>query len=121
MGADREAAKLKTVLDPCVGTGSMLLPASNWSLRLFGQDIVYKLCLCTDLNAFLWMPWLAFMPENMAQLFASLSREIEGCSGLERRPPPPLRLETNPERVKATQDYREGKLAQGDFFDILGV
>jgi hypothetical protein len=37
--------------------------ASNYSLRLYGQDIVRDLCLCADLNAWLWMPWLAWMPD----------------------------------------------------------
>jgi len=52
----------ESVADPCCGTGSMLLAASNYSLRLYGQDIVFDLCLCAELNGWLWMPWLVFMP-----------------------------------------------------------
>ena len=71
--------RVLTVLDPCVGTGSMLLPASNHSLRLFGQDIVGDLCLCTILNGYLWMPWLVIMPqetEEMLQQHADTTKRL---------------------------------------------
>lgn len=61
-------SRLDTVLDPCVGTGSMLLAASNYSLRLFGTDVVYDLCLCSELNGWLWMPWLVVMPEEVGSM-----------------------------------------------------
>jgi len=47
-----------TVCDPCVGTGRLLLHASNFSLRLYGQDIDPTLCLATLVNGFLYAPWL---------------------------------------------------------------
>lgn len=111
---DPETSKLQTVLDPCVGTGSMLLPASNHSLRLFGVDIVLDLVLCTELNGWLWMPWLVFMPTHMSDLFESLT---------DRPPVPPttLSLETRPQKVKAYKQYRAGELAQADFFSALGT
>lgn len=56
--------RVQTMPDCCCGTGSILLVASNHSLRLYGQDIVRDLCLCADLNAWLWMPWLAWMPDE---------------------------------------------------------
>ena len=46
-----------TVCDPCVGTGRLLLHASNYSLRLYGQDIDPTLCLATLVNGFLFAPW----------------------------------------------------------------
>lgn len=49
-----------SVADPCVGSGRMLLHASNRSLRLFGQDIdpvAVKMCL---VNGALYAPWLSF-------------------------------------------------------------
>jgi hypothetical protein len=51
-------ARTKTVMDPCVGTGRMLLAASNHSYRLYGCDInptVIKVCL---VNGYLYAPWL---------------------------------------------------------------
>ena len=47
-----------TVCDPCVGTGRMLLHASNHSLRLYGMDIDPTLCLATLVNGYLFAPWL---------------------------------------------------------------
>jgi hypothetical protein len=51
---DPEVTKLQTVCDPCCGTGSLLLAVSNYSLRLYGSDIVPDLCLCAELNGWLW-------------------------------------------------------------------
>jgi tRNA G10 N-methylase Trm11 len=39
-----EADKTKKVADPCVGTGIFLLHVSNFSLRLYGQDISLDMC-----------------------------------------------------------------------------
>lgn len=111
-GTDPEQAKVQSVCDPCCGTGSMLLPASNHSLRLFGMDIVYDLCLCAELNGWLWMPWLVFTPPEMQALFADLDSRQTSTG---------VHLETRPERVEATRAYRAGEIAQGDFFETLGV
>jgi hypothetical protein len=60
---DHRASK---VCDPAVGTGRMLLHASNYSLRLYGQDID-PLCVTICLiNAALHVPWLAFpLPDSL--------------------------------------------------------
>ena len=53
-----EDARAKTICDPCVGTGRMLLAASNYSYRLYGSDInstVIKACL---VNGYMYAPWL---------------------------------------------------------------
>jgi len=52
------ADKTKTVCDPCVRTGSMLLAASNYSLRLFGQDIDLNMVKMCAVKGFIFMPWL---------------------------------------------------------------
>lgn len=54
-----DADKCKTMTDPCMGTGIMLLYASNYSLRLFGQDICLDMVKMTMVNAWLYMPWVA--------------------------------------------------------------
>lgn len=43
--------------DPCVGTGRMLMVASNFCLRLFGQDIDPMVVLITKINMALYAPW----------------------------------------------------------------
>ncbi len=50
--------RTETVLDPCVGTGRMLLHASNHSLRLFGMDIDSTLCKATLVNGYCYAPWM---------------------------------------------------------------
>lgn len=64
--AQREGRELKTakVEDCCVGTGRMLLAASNYSLRLYGQDIDYLCCLVTKINLALYAPW-HLIPEEI--------------------------------------------------------
>ncbi len=47
-----------TVCDPCVGSGRMLLHASNYSLRLYGADIDPTLVKVTYLNGALYPPWI---------------------------------------------------------------
>jgi hypothetical protein len=111
---DPEEAKLALTSDPCCGTGSMLLPASNYTLRLHGVDIIPDLCLCANLNGWLWAPWLVFMPEHMRRLFDELRGSVAP-------PPPPFRLETSPEHIVATQAYRAGEISQADFFSLIGM
>lgn len=58
--ADRRG---EAVMDPCVGTGRMLLVSSNYSMRLFGQDIDYLCCLITKINLALYAPWF-YIPDS---------------------------------------------------------
>jgi len=57
--------KNKSVLDPCCGTGGMLLYASNYSLNLFGQDISPLLTKIAMINAFIYMPWMVSKPKHL--------------------------------------------------------
>jgi hypothetical protein len=57
MGEDNDA-RCKKVCDPCVGSGRMLLHASNHSLRLYGVDIDRTLVKVTLINGALYAPWL---------------------------------------------------------------
>lgn len=75
--------KLKSVLDPCVGTGRMLMYASNYSLFLYGQDIDRTCCMACTVNGYLYMPWLV-------KAFPKLSGENEPCMiGPTLEVPPP--------------------------------
>ena len=48
----------REVVDPCVGTGRMLLHASNHSVCLYGQDINPVCVKATLVNGYLYAPWL---------------------------------------------------------------
>ena len=50
--------RLLSVCEPCVGTGRMLMHASNYSLNLWGMDIDYGCVLSCKVNGYLYMPWL---------------------------------------------------------------
>ncbi len=67
-----EDMRTKTVCDPAVGSGRMLLHASNFSLRLYGADIDPELVKLTKINGVLYAPWLArpFPDSFFAQLEA---------------------------------------------------
>ncbi len=59
----RTSEKLRTrekIMDPCCGTGRMLLHASNISLRLYGADIDPLVALIAKINGALYVPWLAY-------------------------------------------------------------
>ena len=58
MTIGEEDARTKSVCDPCVGTGRMLLAASNYSYRLYGCDINPTVIKATLINGFVYAPWL---------------------------------------------------------------
>lgn len=113
MTEDRDT-RLLTVCDPCCGTGSMLLSASNYSLRLCGTDIVHDLCLCAELNGWLYAPWLVYTTTEVKRMFGRLTGETTPSL-------PPIHHETDPDRVEMVQAYRAGELTQVDFFTTLGL
>lgn len=49
--------KVSKVLDPAVGTGRTLLLASNYSLRLYAQDIDQMVLDCLAVNFMMYAPW----------------------------------------------------------------
>ncbi len=53
-----EDARCKSVCDPCVGTGRLLLAASNHSYRLYGCDLNPTVIKATLVNGWLYAPWL---------------------------------------------------------------
>ena len=56
--ADDKDYRTKSVLDPCLGTGRLLLEASNYSLCLYGQDINTTVLKACFINGYLYAPWL---------------------------------------------------------------
>lgn len=54
-----EADKTKKMSDCCMGTGVMMLEASNYCLRLYGNDVDLNMVKMATVNAWLYMPWVA--------------------------------------------------------------
>ena len=75
--------KIQSVLDPCVGSGIMLMYASNYSLNLYGMDISHLMCKVATVNAFIYVPWLAYRPKHLT-MFDQLGsiKEIELPTGI---------------------------------------
>lgn len=53
-----EGSITEAMIDPCVGTGRMLLTASNYSVNLHGQDIDEVVLKAANINFWLYVPWL---------------------------------------------------------------
>jgi hypothetical protein len=51
-------SRTETVCDPAVGTGRMLLVASSFSVRLFGQDVNPTVLKGLLVNGYAYAPWL---------------------------------------------------------------
>lgn len=79
-GGERYAGdpRLRTVQEPCAGTGRMLLHASNHSYRLFGMDkdkLVVDICL---INGAFYAPWMTFpFPEPILHQASSQQHSTE--------------------------------------------
>ncbi len=76
--------KRLSVMDPCCGTGIMLMYASNYSLNLYGVDINHLLTKVAKVNAYIYVPWLAFRPKDLT-MFDKVDQaiiEIELPSGI---------------------------------------
>jgi hypothetical protein len=77
--------RTETVYEPACGTGRMLLHASNYHLRMYGQDIDGVCVKVTKINGALYAPWLAFpLPQSI------FGEEAEVV------PPPPAPLPLRP-------------------------
>lgn len=92
-GSDGRDTRTLTANDPAVGSGRMLLHASNYSLRLSGQDIDPVVLCCCLINGVLYAPWMSFpLPESV---FAEAAPAAEPgatrtTSTTEAVPPAPL-------------------------------
>lgn len=109
-------ARCKSVHDPCCGTGSQLLTASNYSLLLYGTDIVYDLCLCAELNGWLWMPWLVAMPARTRAMLEGENAVATGVFRGDSLAGDGITVKLAEERRKSAEDFqaavRDGKLTQ---------
>jgi hypothetical protein len=64
-GGDPEVLKRQSVMDPCIGCGALLLPASNYHLKGFGQDISHIAVKLAKIQMYWYAPWFAFHPNHL--------------------------------------------------------
>lgn len=116
------AKKDSTVLDPCTGTGRMLLLASNYSLRLYGVDIDPLMILAAQMNFTMYAPWgIRSFPEAYFERAApALPQEVDISID------PQQWLFDKPERIEEAKKrknhtirpaYAINKAIQGNLFD----
>jgi N-6 DNA Methylase len=104
IGNDGGEPRTLSVCDPAVGSGRMLLHASNLSLNLRGQDIDPLAVAMCKINGVLYAPWLAFpFPA------AIVGTHVEPLPASLPVPQPP------PEGVRI---YRVDDRGQGLLFDL---
>ena len=75
-GKPEHKHKTMSVCDPCLGTGNMLLHASNYSMNLYGNDISLLLTKLATINAFIYMPWVVAKPKNLTIFDAIINVEL---------------------------------------------
>jgi len=80
-------ARAKTVCDPCVGTGRLLLAASNYSYRLYGSDINPTVIKATLVNGFLYAPWLVRPFQFFDSPVADQEQQLELMKGRRNEEP----------------------------------
>jgi len=59
MAIDPGDHRLESACDPALGTGRLMLFASNYCLSLSGQDINPLCALAAEVNAWMYAPWMA--------------------------------------------------------------
>lgn len=66
---EREKNKYANVIEPCCGSGIILLYQSNHSLLLYAQDIDPTMVKLATLNGYFYIPWMVEMDDETKQLF----------------------------------------------------
>ena len=75
-GQSPDKQKKASMMDPCCGTGIMFLYASNHTLNIQGNDISPLMVKMAKLNAFIYIPWLAYRPEGLT-IFDKKEHDIQ--------------------------------------------
>ena len=75
-GQSQEQQKRASMMDPCCGTGIMFLYASNHTLNIQGNDISPLLVNMAKINAFVYIPWLAYRPDSLT-IFDKTERDLK--------------------------------------------
>jgi len=85
-------AKTKSVCDPCVGTGRMLMHASNYSVNLWGMDIDRLCVMATRINAAMFFPWAVWPKVDRGMPSAEEVSKLREDQG---HPPLPAKFKAN--------------------------
>ncbi|MCG3771943.1 MAG: hypothetical protein JW384_03142 [Nitrosomonadaceae bacterium] len=95
-----EKDKTASVCDPCVGSGRLLMAASNYSLNLYGVDIDYSILNVCKVNMWMYVPWAVRRPEI---------KGLEPATPFQHQDTPTIQpiQQTTPEVQKKLLEYSE--------------
>jgi len=54
----------QSFIEPCIGSGALALPVSNYTCNMRGQDIAIDMINACLFNSALYMPWMFLVPNN---------------------------------------------------------
>ena len=114
---DGRDSRLMSVCDPCVGTGRMLLEASNYSVNLSGIDIDRMMVSACSINMALYAPWGVYMTPTIRGLLGrpSVSQGDSLVKEMNR-----ARIEGgHPSAIPEKKKYTFDRHGQGDLFSVL--
>jgi hypothetical protein len=124
---DGRDVRLASVLDPCVGTGRMLMAASNRSVNLYGVDIDGTMVDACAVNGALFVPWLVYLGPRQRKLLGRPGPTYVGDQRLlaqadvarQEQGHPPLPVSAVRETVIAPSAvYEFDRHGQGDLFSV---
>lgn len=115
--ADGHDPRLRTVCDPCVGTGRFLLEASNYSVDLSGMDIDRMCVNACSINMALYAPWAVYLPSTARDIMRRPRIEeadaLAACMN-------DIRVERGyADAVPKDSGYKFNRHGQGDLFSVL--
>ncbi len=84
MGGEPELKhRIMSVMEPCCGTGVMLLYMSNYSLNMYAQDKSITMTKLATINAMIYIPWMIVSGKHLT-IFSKKPNisEVEFSSGV---------------------------------------
>lgn len=98
--------RMKSVNDPCCGSGRILLVASNYSLCLSGMDIDPQMVQITLINGLIWAPWIALplaahpATKETGKIELTAPKRKQAPPAKRKLPPPKKRKKTPPPKKR---------------------
>jgi hypothetical protein len=117
-------SRLASVNDCCVGTGRMLLAASNFSVNLYATDIDPTMVDACSINCALYAPWAVYQTRSQRKMMdrnqpsepqaQALLAQADDARQSQGHPPLPS-VEVEPQK----RVYSYNRHGQGDLFSVM--
>ena len=105
----KEQEPTESVLDPCVGSGRLLMVASNYSLNLWGMDIDTNILKICTINMAVYVPWAIGRPDDFKMTAPNfMAQPIMQCDSETQKHY--MAQSTQMEFISEEQDEAEGRI-----------